>query len=130
MQFDKGFFQIMSLSSKCLILEYCPVECCIVTYFKEVDLIWTNLYWLLITVFNAKSMHFSMYIVLYRAWVSTGAAGAWHPPKLWTSPLASADFQVLYTNWHPQSSFYVKSGTLSFKFLTQVLQSYLSKCPK
>jgi len=56
-----------------------------------------------------------------RAWVSTGAAGAWHPPKFWTSPLAPADFEVLNTNWHPQSSFYVKSGTLSFKFLTQAL---------
>ena len=56
-----------------------------------------------------------------RAWVSTGATGAWHPPKLWTSPPASADFEVLNTNWHPQSSFYVTSGTLSFKFLTQAL---------
>ena len=53
--------------------------------------------------------------------VSTGAAGAWHPPKFWTSPLAPADFEVLNTNWHPQSSFYVISGTLSFKFLTQAL---------
>ena len=60
----------------------------------------------------------------YRAWVSTGAvgaAGAWHPPKFWTSPLAPADFEVLNTNWHPQSSFYVISGTLSSKFLTQAL---------
>ena len=56
-----------------------------------------------------------------RAWVSTGAAGAWHPLKFWTSPLAPAGFVVLNTNWHPQSSFYVKSGTLSFKFLTQAL---------
>ena len=56
-----------------------------------------------------------------RAWVSTGAAGAWHPPKFWTSPLAPADFEVLNTNWHPQSSFYVISGTPSFKFLTQAL---------
>ena len=56
-----------------------------------------------------------------RAWVSTGAAGAWHPPKFWTSPLAPADFEVLNTNWHPQSSFCVTSGTLSFKFLTQAL---------
>ena len=57
-----------------------------------------------------------------RAWVSTGAAGAWHPPKFWTSPLAPADFEVLNNNWHPQSSFYVTSGTLSFKFLTQALR--------
>ena len=56
-----------------------------------------------------------------RAWVSTGAAGAWHLPKFWTSPLAPADFEVFNTNWHPQSSFYVTSGTLSFKFLTQAL---------
>ena len=55
---------------------------------------------------------------IHRAWVSTGA---WHPPKFWTSPLAPADFEVLNTNWHPQSSFYVISGTLSFKFLTQAL---------
>ena len=59
----------------------------------------------------------------HRAWVSTGAAGAWHPPKFWTSPLAPADFEVLNTNWHPQSSFYVTSGTLSFKFLTQALDT-------
>ena len=58
---------------------------------------------------------------LCRAWVSTGAAGARHPPKFWTSPLAPADFEVLNTNWHPQSSFYVTSGNLSFKFLTQAL---------
>ena len=50
-----------------------------------------------------------------------GAPGAWHPPKSWTSPLAPADFEVLNTNWHPQSSFYVRSGTLIFKFLTQAL---------
>ena len=35
--------------------------------------------------------------------------------------MAPADFEVLNTNWHPQSSFYVTSGTLSFKFLTQAL---------
>ena len=58
-------------------------------------------------------------IIACRAWVSTGAAGAWHPPKFWTSPLAPADFEVLNTNWHPQSLFYATSGTLSFKFLTQ-----------
>ena len=47
---------------------------------------------------------------LGRAWVSMGVAGAWHPPKFWTSPLAPADFETLYTtNWHPQSSFYVCS---------------------
>ena len=57
----------------------------------------------------------------YRAWVSTGAAGAWHPPKFWTSPLAPVDFVALNTNWHPQSSFYVTSGTLTLKFLTQAL---------
>ena len=56
-----------------------------------------------------------------RAWVSMGAAVAWHPPKFWVSPLVPADFVVLNTNWHPQSSFYVISGTLSFKFLTQAL---------
>ena len=50
-----------------------------------------------------------------------GRAGAWHPPKFWTSPLAPADFEVLNTKWHPQSWFYVISGTLSFKFLTQAL---------
>ena len=50
-----------------------------------------------------------------------GAAGAWHLPKFWTSPLAPADFEVLDTNWHPQSLFYVISGTLSFKFLPQAL---------
>ena len=55
---------------------------------------------------------------IHRAWVSTGA---WHPPKFWTSPLAPADFEVHNTNWHPQSSLYVISGTLSFKFLTQAL---------
>ena len=37
------------------------------------------------------------------------------------SPLAPADFENLSTNLHPQSSFYVASGTLSFKFLTQAL---------
>ena len=31
------------------------------------------------------------------------------------------DFEVLNTNWHPQSSFDATSGTLSFKFLTQAL---------
>jgi len=56
-----------------------------------------------------------------RAWVSTGAVGACHPPTFWTSPLAPAGIEVLNTNWHPQSSFYVTSGTLSFKFLTQAL---------
>ena len=56
-----------------------------------------------------------------RAWVSTGAAGAWHPPKFWTSSLAPADFEVLNTNWHPQSTFYLIGGTLRFKFLTQAL---------
>ena len=45
------------------------------------------------------------------AWVSTGATGAWHLPKFWTSPLAPADLEVLNTNWHPQSSFYAASGT-------------------
>ena len=60
-----------------------------------------------------------------RAWVSMGAAVAWHPPKFWVSPLVPADFVVLNTNWHPQSSFYVTSGTLSFKFLTQAL-SYIA----
>ena len=30
------------------------------------------------------------------------------------------------TNWHPQSSFYVISGTLSFKFLTQALRVVLN----
>ena len=33
--------------------------------------------------------------------------------------LAPADFEVLGTKWYPQSSFYVTSGNLSFKFLTQ-----------
>ena len=47
--------------------------------------------------------------------------GAWHPPKFWSSPPAPADFEVLYANCHPQSSFYVTSGTLNFKFLTQAL---------
>ena len=56
-----------------------------------------------------------------RAWVRTGATGAWHPPKLKTLHLAPADFEVLNSNWHPQSSFYVTSRTLSFKFLTQAL---------
>ena len=41
--------------------------------------------------------------------------------QFWTSPLAPADFEVLNTNWHPQSSFYVTSGTLGFKFLAQAL---------
>ena len=41
--------------------------------------------------------------------------------QFWTSPLAPADFEVLNTNWHPQSSFYVTSGTLGFKFITQAL---------
>ena len=35
--------------------------------------------------------------------------------------LAPADFEVLNTKWHPQSIFYVISGTLSFRFLTQAL---------
>ena len=39
---------------------------------------------------------------------------------------APADFEFLNTNWHPQSSFYVTSGTLSFKFLTQALDC--TKC--
>ena len=60
--------------------------------------------------------------ILCRAWVSTGDTGAWHPPKFWTSPPAPADFEALNTEWHPQSSFYVLSGTLSFKFLTQALE--------
>lgn len=38
-----------------------------------------------------------------------------------TSPLAPEDIEVLNTNWHLQSSFYVTTGTLSFKFLTQTL---------
>ena len=59
--------------------------------------------------------------LFYRAWVSMGATGAWHPSKIWTLPLAPADLEVLNTDWHPQSSFYVTSGTLSFKFLTQAL---------
>ena len=50
-----------------------------------------------------------------------GATGVWHPPKFWTSPLAPTDFEVLNTKWHLQSLFYVKIGTLSFKFLTQAL---------
>ena len=33
-----------------------------------------------------------------RAWVSTGAAGAWHLPKFLTSPLAPA----VCNKWHPQ----------------------------
>ena len=56
-----------------------------------------------------------------RAWV--GAGGAWHPAKFWKSPLPPTDFEVLNTNWHPQCSFYVTSGALSFKFITQVLYS-------
>ena len=35
--------------------------------------------------------------------------------------LALVDFEVLDTNWHPQSPSYVTSDTLSFKFLTQAL---------
>ena len=58
---------------------------------------------------------------IYRAWVNTVAAGAWHPPEFWTSPLAPTDVEVLNTNLHPQSSFNVTSGTLSFDFLTQAL---------
>ena len=46
---------------------------------------------------------------------------AWHLQKFWTSHPAPTDFEVPNTNWHPQSSFYVTSGTLSFKFLTQAL---------
>ena len=49
------------------------------------------------------------------------AAVAWHLPKFCTSPLAPLDCEILNTNWHPQSSFFVTSGTLSFKFLTQAL---------
>jgi hypothetical protein len=59
--------------------------------------------------------------LISRAWVSTGATGARHPLKFWTSPPAPADFEVLNTTWNPQSSFYVTSGTLSFKFQTQAL---------
>ena len=33
------------------------------------------------------------------------------------------DFEDLNTNWHPQSSFYLISGTRSFKFLTQTLKN-------
>mgnify|MGYP007048598183 CR=1 FL=1 len=57
-----------------------------------------------------------------RAWFSMGAEGAWHPPNFWISPLAPAYFEVLNTNWHPQSSFYATNGTLNLKFLTQVLK--------
>ena len=57
---------------------------------------------------HQRYIFYNREFVQYRAWVSTGAAGAWHPPKLWASPLAPADFDVLNTNWHPQSSFYVK----------------------
>ena len=57
-----------------------------------------------------------------RGGVRTGATGAWHPPKFWTLPLAPADFEFLNTNWHPQTSFYVTSGTLSLKFLIQALK--------
>ena len=59
-----------------------------------------------------------------RAWVSTGATGAWNPPKFWTSPLAPADFGFLILTGTPQSSFYVTSGTLGFKFITQALQGH------
>ena len=47
------------------------------------------------------------------------------PRRFWTSSRTPADFEVFDTtyldNWHHQSSFYVTSGTLSFKFLTQAL---------
>jgi hypothetical protein len=49
---------------------------------------------------KAHCSWFEMKILLYlltRAWVSTGATGAWHPPKFWTSPPAPADFEVLNT---------------------------------
>ena len=53
----------------------------------------------------------------------TFSTGVWHPPKFWASPLEPTDFEFINTNWNPQSSFYVISGTLSFKFLTQALLS-------
>ena len=71
---------------------------------------------------------FLSYVFQSRAWVSMGDAGARHPPKFWTSPMAPTDFEVLYTNGHPQSSIYVSIGTLSFKFLTQALQSMFDVC--
>ena len=61
------------------------------------------------------------FVNLFREFSPWCASGAWHTQKFWTSPLAPAVFEVLNTNWRPQSSFYVISGTLSFKFLTQAL---------
>ena len=74
----------------------------------------TNHFWSLYKNENDKML----LILPDTACVSTGA---WHPPKFWRSPLAPLDFEVFITNWHPQSSFYVKRGTLSTKFLTQDL---------
>mgnify|MGYP006863957033 CR=1 FL=1 len=65
--------------------------------------------------------------VRFRAWVSTGATGACRTRRNSEHHLSPApvDFEVLNTNWHPQSAFYVTSGTLSFKFLTQALWTEL-----
>ena len=46
---------------------------------------------------------------------------AWHPLKFWISLPAPEDFEIHNTNWYLLSSFYVTSGTVSFKFLTQTL---------
>ena len=40
---------------------------------------------------------------------------------------APADFEVFNTNWHPQSSFYVTGGTLSFKFLAEALLTEIER---
>ena len=62
------------------------------------------------------------------ACVKTGAAGLWVPCTHQNSghhfwhPLI---LRVFNTNWNPQSSYYVTSGTLSFKFLTHALVSIL-----
>ena len=51
------------------------------------------------------------------------------------SALCTPKFWVLNTHWHPQSSFFVTSGTLSFKYLTQALKiglksAYSYSCPQ
>ena len=59
-------------------------------------------------------------LVLARVpWVPGSARLA--PAKTLNITSGTEDFEVLNTNWHPQSSYYVTSSTPSFKFLTQAL---------
>ena len=66
--------------------------------------------------------------MIWFSWLA-GLVLARMPLQFWTSPLAPANFEVPITSWHPQSSFYVisGSGTLSLKFLTQALVSVIKQ---